>query len=148
MPATTPISGARSFERIVAHKRERRLGVRRRPQLVATATVCLDRTVRSALDRKGRNDHVLLLSPWPESLLAFEPIWARPAEHVHLVAIDLPGFGHFERRDSLLSPQAMGEFVIRVADAFGSRAHMSSAPTLAPRPRSLPRHCIRAGCVA
>lgn len=65
-----------------------------------------------------RDDHALLLSPWPESLLAFEPTWERLAEHTHLVAVDLPGFGHSERRNSLLSPRAMGEFVIRIADAF------------------------------
>ena len=69
-------------------------------------------------ESEDRDDHALLLSPWPESLFAFEPTWARLAEHTHLVAIDLPGFGHSQRRDSLLSPQAMGEFVIRVADAF------------------------------
>ena len=66
----------------------------------------------------NRGDHALLLSPWPESLFAFEPTWRRLAEHAHLVAIDLPGFGHSQRRDALLSPQAMGEFVIRLADAF------------------------------
>lgn len=66
-----------------------------------------------------RDDHALLLSPWPESLFAFEPTWERLAAHTHLVAIDLPGFGHSQRRDELLSPRAMGEFVIRVADAFG-----------------------------
>ena len=60
-----------------------------------------------------------MLSPWPESLFAFEPAWARLAEHTHLVAIDLPGFGHSQRSDALLSPRAMGEFVIRAADAFG-----------------------------
>jgi pimeloyl-ACP methyl ester carboxylesterase len=65
------------------------------------------------------NDDALLLSPWPESLLAFEPTWARLAEHTHLVAVDLPGFGHSQRSQSLLSPRAMGEFVIRIADAFG-----------------------------
>ncbi|HEV2371214.1 MAG TPA: alpha/beta hydrolase [Streptosporangiaceae bacterium] len=65
-----------------------------------------------------RDDHALLLSPWPESLLAFEPTWERLAEHTHLVAVDLPGFGHSERRNSLLSPRAMGEFIIRIADAF------------------------------
>jgi pimeloyl-ACP methyl ester carboxylesterase len=68
---------------------------------------------------EDRSDHALLLSPWPESLLAFEPMWSRLAEHTHLVAVDLPGFGHSQRRDALLSPRAMGEFVIRVADAFG-----------------------------
>jgi pimeloyl-ACP methyl ester carboxylesterase len=67
---------------------------------------------------EDRDDHALLLSPWPESLLAFQPTWAQLAEHTHLVAIDLPGFGHSQRRDALLTPRAMGEFLIRVADAF------------------------------
>jgi pimeloyl-ACP methyl ester carboxylesterase len=66
-----------------------------------------------------RNDHALLLSPWPESLYAFEPMWSRLADHAHLVAIDLPGFGRSERRNDLMSPRAMGEFLVRVADAFG-----------------------------
>jgi pimeloyl-ACP methyl ester carboxylesterase len=70
-------------------------------------------------ESEQRDDHALLLSPWPESLFAFEPTWARLAEHAHLVAVDLPGFGHSQRGDALLSPRAMGEFVIRVADAFG-----------------------------
>jgi pimeloyl-ACP methyl ester carboxylesterase len=68
---------------------------------------------------QDRDDHALLLSPWPESLLAFEPTWTRLAARTHLVAIDLPGFGHSQRSDELLSPEAMGEFVIRAADAFG-----------------------------
>jgi pimeloyl-ACP methyl ester carboxylesterase len=74
---------------------------------------------------QDRDDHALLLSPWPESLLAFEPVWTRLAEHAHLVAIDLPGFGHSQRDDALLSPRAMGEFVLRAADAFGlDRPHV------------------------
>lgn len=75
-------------------------------------------TVRFA-SSEDRRDHALLLSPWPESLLAFEPMWWRLAEHTHLVAIDLPGFGHSQRSDALVSPPAMGEFIIRAADAFG-----------------------------
>src|SRR2546430_9925641 len=75
-------------------------------------------TVRFAQSH-DREDHALLLSPWPESLLAFEPTWARLAEHTHLVAIDLPGFGHSQRRNALMSPGAMGEFIVRVADTFG-----------------------------
>jgi pimeloyl-ACP methyl ester carboxylesterase len=70
-------------------------------------------------ESERRDDHALLLSPWPESLLAFEPTWARLAEDTHLVAVDLPGFGHSQRRDTSLTPRAMGEFVIRIADAFG-----------------------------
>jgi len=63
--------------------------------------------------------HALLLCPWPESLFAFEPTWRRLSEYAHLVAVDLPGFGHSQRSDVLLSVRAMSEFVIRLADAFG-----------------------------
>ena len=76
-------------------------------------------SIRYAESQDQHSEHALLLSPWPESLLAFEPTWTRLAEHTHLVAIDLPGFGHSQRRDELLSPRAMGEFLIRLADAFG-----------------------------
>jgi pimeloyl-ACP methyl ester carboxylesterase len=70
-------------------------------------------------ESEQRDEHALLLSPWPESVHAFDQMWNRLAEHGHLVAVDLPGFGHSERRDSLLAPRAMGEFVIRLADEFG-----------------------------
>jgi pimeloyl-ACP methyl ester carboxylesterase len=70
-------------------------------------------------ESEHRDDQALLLSPWPESLFAFEPTWLRLAERAHLVAVDLPGFGHSQRSDALLSPRAMGEFVVRLADAFG-----------------------------
>src|SRR5262245_33857990 len=75
-------------------------------------------SVRYAESDQRAND-ALLLSPWPESLYAFESIWSRLAARAHLVAIDLPGFGQSEGRDSLMSPRAMGEFIIRVGDAFG-----------------------------
>jgi pimeloyl-ACP methyl ester carboxylesterase len=70
-------------------------------------------------ESEQRDNHALLLCPWPESVFAFAPIWARLAEHTHLVAVDLPGFGHSQRREALLSPRAMGGFVLRLADAFG-----------------------------
>src|SRR5262245_35788019 len=60
-----------------------------------------------------------LLSPCPESGFAYETVWGRLAETTHLVAIDLPGFGRSESRDALMSPRAMGQFIVRVADTFG-----------------------------
>ncbi len=84
-------------------------------------------TVRFAAS-EDRGDHALLLSPWPESLLAFEPVWWRLAQRTHLVAVDLPGFGHSQRSDSLLSPRAMGEFIIAAADAFGLKYPHVVAP--------------------
>lgn len=70
-------------------------------------------------ESEERDDHALLLSPWPESIYSYEPSWTPLAERAHLVAIDLPGFGQSERRDDLMSPRAMGEFIVRVADEFG-----------------------------
>jgi len=65
-----------------------------------------------------RDTDALLFSPWPESVFAYEPAWARLAETTHLIAVDLPGFGRSERRDALMTPRAMGDFMVRVADAF------------------------------
>jgi pimeloyl-ACP methyl ester carboxylesterase len=45
-------------------------------------------------------------------------MWPRLAETAHLIAIDLPGFGRSEGKDALMSPRAMGEFLLRAADAF------------------------------
>lgn len=65
-----------------------------------------------------RDEQAVLLSPWPESLLAFEQMWAPLAERAQLIAIDLPGYGHSEGRDDLYPPHAMGEFLVRLLDEF------------------------------
>jgi pimeloyl-ACP methyl ester carboxylesterase len=61
---------------------------------------------------------VLLLSPWPESLYAWEALWPRLSERARLVAIDLPGFGKSEARDDLYSPRAMGQFLTKLIDEW------------------------------
>lgn len=74
-------------------------------------------------ESSGNHDNIVLLtSPWPESLYAFLPIWQPLSEYSHLLAIDLPGFGQSERRNDLLSPQAMGEFLIQLIDEWGLEA--------------------------
>jgi pimeloyl-ACP methyl ester carboxylesterase len=70
--------------------------------------------IRYAESGGSKGPSLLLTSPWPESLYAFAPMWAALAEHARLFAIDLPGFGSSERRDDLLSPRAMGEFLARL----------------------------------
>jgi hypothetical protein len=65
-----------------------------------------------------REVSVILLSPWPESLYTFEQMWSRLAEHAHLVAIELPGFGHSEWRNELLTSSAMGEFIAHLVEEF------------------------------
>jgi pimeloyl-ACP methyl ester carboxylesterase len=77
-------------------------------------------------DTGGAHERVLMLtSPWPESLYAFAPMWARLSEHARLFAIDLPGFGASERRDDLMSPRAMGDFIPQVISEAGlGRPHL------------------------
>lgn len=61
---------------------------------------------------------LLLLSPWPESLDAWEQLWPQLSSAGHVVAIDLPGFGQSEGRVDLYSPQAMGRFLVRLIDEW------------------------------
>ena len=70
------------------------------------------------VESDSRQTDALLFSPWPESVFAYEPMWSRLADSTHVVAVDLPGFGRSERRDTLMTPRAMGDFIVRVADAF------------------------------
>jgi pimeloyl-ACP methyl ester carboxylesterase len=85
-------------------------------------------TIRYAESDGRQDNHMLLTNPWPESLYAFLPIWQMLSEHSHLLAIDLPGFGQSERRNDLLSPQTMGEFLIRLVDEWGLNTPHVVAP--------------------
>ena len=70
--------------------------------------------IRYAESGGSQEPTVVLTSPWPESVYAFAPMWATLSEHARLFAVDLPGFGASERRDDLLSPRAMGEFLAQL----------------------------------
>jgi hypothetical protein len=76
---------------------------------------------------------ILLTSPWPESVYAFAPIWSSLAQIARLVAVDLPGFGGSERRNDLLSPSAMGEFLARLAAEWGLASYVHRFRTIDPR---------------
>jgi pimeloyl-ACP methyl ester carboxylesterase len=81
--------------------------------------------IRYADSGSSKKPVVVLTSPWPESVYAFAPMWASLSEHARLFAVDLPGFGASERRDGLLSPRAMGEFLAQlIAEADLGRAHI------------------------
>ncbi|MEV8639207.1 alpha/beta hydrolase [Streptosporangium sp. NPDC051023] len=74
-------------------------------------------TVRYA-ESEQRDTHALLLSPWPESLYAYEPMWAELTAGVHVIAVDLPGFGRSEGRPDVLTPRAAGAFILTFLDAL------------------------------
>jgi pimeloyl-ACP methyl ester carboxylesterase len=81
--------------------------------------------IRYAETDQVGDETVVLLNPWPESLFAWDTIWTRLAQTARLLAIDLPGFGQSERRAELLSPRAMGLFLLRLIDEWGlGRPHL------------------------
>jgi pimeloyl-ACP methyl ester carboxylesterase len=74
--------------------------------------------IRYATGGSG-GERIVLFSPWPESILAFVPVWGALARQFEVLAIDLPGFGRSEGRDDLFGPQRMGEFITKAIEAFG-----------------------------
>ena len=81
--------------------------------------------IRYADSGSSHEPTVVLTSPWPESIYAFAPKWAQLSAHARLFAVDLPGFGASERRDDLLSPRAMGEFLAQlIAEADLGTPHI------------------------
>ena len=81
--------------------------------------------IRYADSGGSRESVILLTSPWPESVYAFAPMWDSLSAHARLFAVDLPGFGASERREDLLSPRAMGEFLARlIAEADLGTPHI------------------------
>jgi pimeloyl-ACP methyl ester carboxylesterase len=87
--------------------------------------------IRYATSPKVGAETVLLFSPWPESLLAFLPIWDMLAPEFSLIAVDLPGFGLSEGRPELLSPSAMGRFLIQLNAHLGLEKPHAIAPDVA-----------------
>jgi pimeloyl-ACP methyl ester carboxylesterase len=75
--------------------------------------------IRVALRPAPESPALVLLSPWPESLLAYWQMWDQLAADFSLAAIDLPGFGGSDGRAELMQPSAMGDFVVRAIKALG-----------------------------
>jgi pimeloyl-ACP methyl ester carboxylesterase len=87
--------------------------------VIATHTRTADGVeIRYAESNLDAEVTLLLLSPWPESLYAWEQLWPRLGSAAHVLAIDLPGFGQSEGRVDLYSPQAMGRFLVRLIDEW------------------------------
>jgi pimeloyl-ACP methyl ester carboxylesterase len=86
--------------------------------------------IRFARGGTADGNPILLLSPWPESLLAFLPTWETFAALGPVLAVDLPAFGRSESRPNVRAPEAMGEFLLRIMDAFGLHQPHVAAPDI------------------
>ncbi len=76
-------------------------------------------SIRYALDRRvSTGTPILLTTPFPESVFAFLQVWEDFAALGPVIAVDLPGFGRSESRQDLMSPSAMGAFLLKILDAF------------------------------
>ncbi len=75
--------------------------------------------VRFATNDRKSGDPILLLSPLPESILAFLPTWDSFSALGPVVAVDLPAFGLSESRAGVRSPEGLGAFVVRILETFG-----------------------------
>lgn len=77
--------------------------------------------------RRGRGRTgipLVLTSPWPESLRAFDRVWPILGAEASLIAVDIPGFGHSQSRPQLMSPKAMGAFIPKILTALSlDRVH-------------------------
>lgn len=83
-----------------------------------------DLSIRMARSGTGEGIPILLLSPWPESILGFRQIIPMLQHLGPVIAVDLPGFGRSEGSDDLMSPDAMGTFLQTLLHAIGvSRVH-------------------------
>jgi pimeloyl-ACP methyl ester carboxylesterase len=84
--------------------------------------------VRFATNHKKDGDPIVLLSPLPESILAFLPTWDMFSALGPVVAVDLPAFGLSESRPDLRAPEPLGDFLLRILEAFGLQQPHIVAP--------------------
>ncbi len=75
-------------------------------------------TIRYARTGRPGAEALLLLSPWPESILAFLPAWEAYSSRYEVLAIDLPGFGASQRLAGSNGPSAMGDFIVKAIAHF------------------------------
>jgi pimeloyl-ACP methyl ester carboxylesterase len=74
--------------------------------------------IRFATNNKKGGEAILLLSPLPESILAFLPTWEMFSALGCVVAVDIPPFGLSQSRPELRSPEPLGDFLVRILAAF------------------------------
>ena len=98
------------------------------PNIGTVATAKIDgRSVRYAQGGASKGTHILLTAPYPESFYAFHRLVPHLVTEHPVLLVDMPGFGHSQSRPDVMTPEAMGNFLIRLLKHFGiSRTHSIS----------------------
>ena len=86
--------------------------------------------IRYATNGKADGDPTLLLSPLPESILAFLPTWEMFSALGPVIAVDIPPFGRSEVSANIRTPETVGELVLDIMDAFDLKQPHVVAPDI------------------
>ena len=92
---------------------------RRTAEIATYFRVCDGTRVRYADTKADSDTVILMLAPWPETLLAYRRVWDRISAVGRVVALDMPGFGHSDQPERLIAPDAMGDFLALLIDEWG-----------------------------
>jgi pimeloyl-ACP methyl ester carboxylesterase len=85
-------------------------------------------SIRHARGGASKGTHILLTAPYPESFYAFHRLVPHLVTEHPILLVDLPGFGHSQSRPNVMSPEAMGNFVIKLLKHFGIKRTHSVSP--------------------
>lgn len=99
------------------------------PDIGTIATAEIDGlSIRYAQSGISNGIPILLTAPWPESIYSFHHLVPDLAKEHQLLLVDLPGFGLSQSRFDVMSPEAMGDFIIKLLNHFGIRRTHAIAP--------------------
>jgi pimeloyl-ACP methyl ester carboxylesterase len=85
-------------------------------------------SIRYAKAGISKDIPIFLTAPWPESIYSFHHLVPALAKEHQLLLVDLPGFGLSQSRLDVMSPEAMGDFIIKLLRYFGIRRTHAVAP--------------------
>ncbi|UPR33770.1 alpha/beta hydrolase [Vibrio cyclitrophicus] len=78
----------------------------------------LEQNVRFARSVSENKQTLVLLNPFPQSILAYQPIWQNLTQHFDVWAYDLPGFGGSSGGKECMSFQAQGTYLRAFIEHF------------------------------
>ena len=77
-----------------------------------------DIDLRIARVSRGGRPTVVMTNAFPQSIRCWESLWARLAEHVDLLAVDLAGFGRSTGSGQVMRPSAQAELLVELLDSL------------------------------